>query len=57
MWVYLCYECRVLISEGPHGQGLFAFFDPAATGFVTLAKDLFPEDPVIQALRADPLPE
>ena len=51
VWVYLCFECRILIVY--EGQSLRGSddFDPAAPALAALVKKLFPKDPEIQALK------
>lgn len=55
--VYLCYECRMLLAEQAFHESRFAYFEPAVIALVRLAKNLFPEDREIQALRDEPAPQ
>ena len=46
----LCFECEML-SMALAGEARWGDFDPARSELVRLAKELFPRDPVIQALQ------
>ncbi len=51
VWVYLCFECKILIVyDGSTLRGQDDF-DPAAPALATIVKKLFPKDAAIQALK------
>jgi hypothetical protein len=49
--VYLCFECRILMSEGKMNSNAWANFDPAAAKLIAVIKRVFPADAGIQSLR------
>jgi hypothetical protein len=51
VWVFLCFECDVLIVyDGPTRRGADSFH-PVTPALRAIVKKLFPNDPLIQALK------
>ncbi|OWK45465.1 hypothetical protein [Fimbriiglobus ruber] len=49
--VFLCFECDLLRADHNGARGAAKDFDPGRPAFVKAVKELFPKDPVVQALN------